>query len=387
MAAKKEDIKKKETDLWKEKLVEPTKLGTYAKEIEDAEKIILFGESNTGKTRWYMKIIEQLKNKGLKPDEILMCVIFSDRPTGITKLVNTIPKEYVDSLLLFPINNYEELISSTAIAEERLKEHKKKTGKLGWLIVELLGEPWVFAQDYYTRQAYGEGLAEYFAEKKQLSKAVKEDASAYRALEGWKDWSVIKFFHNFNWIDKIKRMPYNVLFTSEIKEEGNKDSIFYDLGLRPAGEKSNLHRVDTIIYLSHKGNKFTQACYKLTGYSKIYSTVDITNKNGYEVHKQLLQRLEDAGLRTSKIEDLEKEAGIDFKEEPKKQEEKTITTTSKGKDGQPKDEKISKKELTQNKDSNLPPESKKESTTNETPKKEEKETKETKEEEGDEWDF
>ena len=407
MVAKKEDVKKKETDLWNERLVEPIKLGTYAKEIGDTEKILIYGESGSGKTRWYMKIIEELLKDGLKPEDVLMCIIFSDRPTGITKLINMIPKEFINSVLLFPINNYEELISSTAIAQQKLEEHYKKTGKHGWLVGELINEPWVFAQDYYTRQAYGEGLANYFAEKKQLSKVVREDSSAYRALEGWKDWSVIKFFHNFNWIDKIKRMPYNVLFTSEIKEEGNKDSIFYDIGYRPSGEKDNMHRFDTILYLSHKGNKFSQACYKLTGYSKIYSSVDITNKNGYEVHKGLLKRLEDAGLRTSKIEDVEKEAGIDFKEEQKVKTKMVEGHHTDIKDIKAKKddeyESYQKKMMNIKKTEDKPVKDffKKDKTSDESPKEattadtkqedlppvKEQKTQEKKEEEGDDWEF
>jgi hypothetical protein len=351
MVVKKENIVKEEKDLWSKKLVEPIRLGTYTNQIADTEKIILFGESNAGKTYFYMKIPEVLKKEGLKPEDVLMCVIFSDRPTGITKLVNLIPTEFVDSVLLFPINNYEELISSTAIAEEKLKEHRQKTGKFGWLIVELLNEPWTFAQDYYSRQAYGETLADYLAiqreyVKEKMRKAGKEDKdTAFQGFEGFKDWTVIKFFHNFQWIDKIKRMPFNVLFTSEAKEEENKDSVFGDLGFRPSGEKSNLHRVDTILYLEHKNNKFAMTCYKLTGYTKVYSKIDITDKNGYEEHKKLLKRLEDAGMRTSKIEEIEKEAGIDFtKTVTYPLQEKTIKTIS----GTPNKEKIgaiSKEEL------------------------------------------
>jgi len=218
---------------------------------------------------------------------------------------------------------------------------------------------------------------------------------------------VIKFFHNFNWIDKIKRMPYNVLFTSEIKEEGNKDSIFYDIGYRPSGEKDNMHRFDTILYLSHKGNKFSQACYKLTGYSKIYSSVDITNKNGYEVHKGLLKRLEDAGLRTSKIEDVEKEAGIDFKEEQKVKTKMVEGHHTDIKDIKAKKddeyESYQKKMMNIKKTEDKPVKDffKKDKTSDESPKEattadtkqedlppvKEQKTQEKKEEEGDDWEF
>lgn len=321
-------------ELWDQRLVKPVSLKQYAQEIENVEKLILFGESNTGKTRWYLSILKYLLKQNIPKEKLLMCIVFPDRPTGVTKLINLIPKEYFDNncVQIFPVNNYEEMVSSTAEAEKMLLEHYKKTGKHGWLVCELLEESWKNSQDYYCRQAYGVGLGEYFAQKKQNIKILKDDTSAYRALEGWGDWPIIKYFHNYNWVDKIKRMPFNVVFTAEIKEEGNKDSLFYELGYRPAGEKDNLHRVDTIIYLSHKGNQFFQRCYKLTGYNRLYSNIEITDKNGYEIHKQILARFDKEGHKTSAIEEAEKEADIPViekkeeqpkqisKEEPKKEE-------------------------------------------------------------------
>jgi len=386
MATKKENVvKKKEVDLWNEKLVEPVSLGKYAKEVVDSEKIILFGESNTGKTRWYLKILEYLINGGVKKEDILMCVVFPDRPTGIAKLANLIPEDFRDNIKVFQINTYEELVSSTAQSEELLKEHYKKTGKYGWLIVELLEDAWKSSQDFFCREAYGQSMGEFFSNMRDSLE--KPGSPAYEAFAGpfGGPWPIIKFFHNYNWIDKIKRMPYNILFTSELKSEQNKDSIFADLKYRPAGEKDNIHRVDTVIYLSHKGNKFTQACYKLTGYSKIYSTVDITNKNGFEEHKKLLQRLEDAGLRTSKIEDVEKEAGIEFEEKPEK-EIKTVvreghhTDLSDIKSKNETSEELPPEEATteETTEQDLPPEKVEE--TKESPKKKEEES-------GDDWAF
>lgn len=304
-------------ELWEQQLVQPISMKKYAKDTADVEKIILYGESNAGKTRWYLNVLQNLKEKGLKKEEILMCIIYPDRPTGLTKLVNLIPPEFVDRVMIFPVNNYEEMVSSTAIAEKKLTEHHEKTGKHGWLVIELLEESWRSAQDYYSRQAYGTTLAEYFAQKRQQIAQSKDDSSAYKAFEGWSDWPIIKFFHNFNWIDKIKRFPFNVIFTSEIKQETNADSIFSSVGFRPAGEKDNLHRVDTILYLSHKGDKFTQQCFKLTGYSRLYSTYDISDKNGYTEHQRILKKFEAAGYKTSAIKELEEEANINPPTPPK----------------------------------------------------------------------
>ena len=303
-------------NLWEQKLVTPRTMNEFVKETADTEKMILYGESSSGKTRFYLGVLPYLKKLGVPKENILMCIIYPDRSTGITKIHTLIPKEFMDNVLVFPINNYEEMVSSTAIADEYLKAHFKKTGVHGWLVSELLEESWRMSQDYYSRMAFGETLADLMAAKRQeikelmASKDKEGKDTAYQALSGFQDWVTIKFFHNFNWIDKLKRMPYNIIFTAEIKEESNKESIFYSSKLRPSGEKDNCHRCDSIMFLSHKENSFFIKPFKLTGYNRLYGELNITGKNGYEVHKEALKRLEELGYKTSKIEELEKEAGI-----------------------------------------------------------------------------
>jgi len=313
-------------DLWKEE-AETYTIEQFAKQTENVEKILWYGESNSGKTRGYLDVLRYLKKIGTPPEKVCMCIIFSDRATGITKLYHLIPKEYVKNIYIFPVNDYEDLVKATGNAERILLEHHKKTGTHGWLISELLEESWRMAQDYYSRQAFGETLADLMSAKRRAIadlKSVKSEdkkESAYQVLEGWRDWTVIKFYHNFNWIDRIKKMPFNVGATAEIREIDNPDSIFYSVKVRPAGEKDNVHRFDTIIYKKHVGDKFYQRCFKLTGYSRLYSDIDITDKNGYEVHQKTLKLFESKGYKSSAIEELEKEAGIPSP--PKKEEPKT----------------------------------------------------------------
>jgi len=302
-------------DLWNE----PTTaipMDVFAKETAETEKVLSFGESNSGKTSSYLDILAYYKALGIPKEKVMMCIAYPDRATGITKLYNKIPKEYVDRVFIYPVNCYEDVIRSTADAERKLTEHFKASGMHGWLVTELMDEIWRMAQDYYSRMAFGETLADLLAAKRQQVKEMMEAKdkpdkdTAYLALSGWQDWTVIKFYHNFNWIDRIKKMPFNVWATAEIKEESNKDSIFYAIKIRPSGEKDNIHRFDTILYKSHKGDKFFMQCFKLTGYSRLYSEVDITDKNSYSVHKKILKQFEDKGYRSSAIEELELEAGI-----------------------------------------------------------------------------
>lgn len=315
---KKQSLGSDGRSLWDKRDVTGYNLNDYAGDVANTEKIIVYGESSSGKSSFYFGIPQYEKLLGIPPEKFMQCIIFQDRPTGITKLLNMVPKEYRDRIFVYPVDKYEELVSTTATVEQQLNEHNKATGHHGWMVIELLEEAWKASQDYYSRLAYGETLGEYFAQKRAEVKAMKNDDSAYRALTGWGDWAVIKYFHNFNWIDKIKRMPFNVLFTAEIKEEGNKDSVFYDLGYRPAGEKDNMHRVDAIIHLSHKRNDFTIRPFKLTGYTKLFGETKVTHKNAFTVYKKACEMLEEKGFKTSVFEEIENDVDIKPPKKPQK---------------------------------------------------------------------
>lgn len=319
-------------DLWNRR-ANPVTMRKFVNDVANTEKLLLFGETGSGKTHFYLNILEWQEKQGLSREDLKMSIIFPDRPTGLAKLVNLIPQRYIDSIDVYQVNNYEETVVATATAEKSMEEHYKNTGHFGWMVFELMENYWTFSQDYYCRQAYGQSMGEFFAQMQSIMGKGKADKkTAYEAFAGpfGGPWPIIKFFHNFNWIDRVKRFPYNTIFTSEVKEEDNKDSIFYSLGYRPAGEKHNQHRMDTILYTGHKGDKFTLKPFKLTGYTRLYGEINVTNKNGYEEHINACKRLAKLGYCVSKMDDLEQQAGISPpkkkkekpKEEPKKEEVK-----------------------------------------------------------------
>ena len=248
---KKDTLKKQEaTSLWDQE-AESFSLKRFKADTADTEKLLIFGETGSGKTKFYIDAFRYLFKTGLKPDDFLACIILPDRPTGITKLANFIPEQYQERIKIFPVNQYEDTIKATATTYKLLTEHYKKTGKYGYCVFELMENYWTFSQDYFCRNAYGKTMGEYFAQMQSIMGTDKGDKrTAYEAFAGpfGGPWPIIKFFHNFNWIDKVKRFPFHTIFTSEIKEETNKDSIFFDLGFRPAGEKHNQHRMDSVVY-------------------------------------------------------------------------------------------------------------------------------------------
>ena len=62
--------------------------------------------------------------------------------------------------------------------------------------------------------------------------------------------------------------------------------------------------------------------FKLTGFRRLYSQLDVTDKNPYQVHKDALAKLEKMGHKVSKMDDIEKQANIK-PPKPKKEEKPT----------------------------------------------------------------
>lgn len=307
-------------DLWQE-LATPIPLKKYVKEAGTSEKILVFSETGAGKTSFYLGVLKYLEKNGLDKKDLKMYIVFPDRPNGLAMLYGMIPKKYIDCIHVLPVSDYEGTIRSTATAQKGLIEHYEQTGVHGWTIFELMENYWTFAQDYFCRQAYGQTITQYFTQMQSIMKKEKADKkTAYEAFAGpfGGPWPIIKFTHNFNWIDRVKRFPFNIVFTSELKEETNEDSVFKVLGYRPAGEKHTQHKVDTILYLKHTSNNFYMKPYKLTGYRKLYGEINITGKDAYPEHKNAIKRLRDMGYAVTKIDDLEEQAGIEPPKPPKK---------------------------------------------------------------------
>ena len=331
MVEKKPKLKQQEAvNLWNQEAA-PITMKKF-RETAYTEKLLLFGETGSGKTQMYLDILPYLLETEFPVKDVLMNIILPDRPTGVSKLCGLVPNEFIDDdrVNIFPVSDYETTIVATATSDKLLRKHFRETGKLGYAVFELMENYWTFSQDYFSRQAYGQNLGEFFAQMQNIMGEEKGDKkAAYEAFAGpyGGPWPIIKFFHNFNWIDRIKRFPYHTIFTSEIKEETNKDSIFFEYGYRPAGEKHNQHKMDEVILTSHVKDKFFIKPYKLTGYTALYNKLDVTNKNAYKEHLDAKKKLEDRGFRVSPIKDIEKQAGIKpptlkKKEQPKKVEEK-----------------------------------------------------------------
>ena len=70
----------KQPDLWKIQQ-DPIRIDKFAKDTADVEKIIWFGESNSGKTRAYLDVLGYYKDNDVPKEQVCMCIVFPDRAT------------------------------------------------------------------------------------------------------------------------------------------------------------------------------------------------------------------------------------------------------------------------------------------------------------------
>jgi len=142
---------------------------------------------------------------------------------------------------------------------EAFKEIKEKVKENDWVIVEALGALWDMAQGGFVDQVFDKGIGEYFLEARlefqKLAKSGK--GTRLNALEGFKDWVVIKKMHNDDLIVPIcYQLHVHSIFTSSLsitqrgeasKEDADIQSFYGDSLIRVDGEKRNPFRVQTII--------------------------------------------------------------------------------------------------------------------------------------------
>lgn len=272
-----------------------------------AESILFYGATFSGKTYGYITIPQYLKEQGIPPEKFKMCIVYPDRPGGVTKLLDEVPDEYLSGIELYPITgDFNQVIEATLKSWKQLlefSEFPKETDKQCFLVVEMLDEMWSMAQDTAVREAYGVGIGDYMArefqsvlKRAQAEAKSKKDLSAYQVLQGWTDWTIIKNLHNTQWVEVVKQIPFfgiNLICTAGEKPlaEGEEGGTFGKVGVKPAGEKSNRHRVDTIIYMRQKGGHFFIQPAKITELGMVYPEKNVTDQGPYGVHLEMQKRL------------------------------------------------------------------------------------------------
>jgi hypothetical protein len=207
------------------------------------ESVLLCGEPTTSKT-W------SLINLALNYPERQVTIFDFDR--GTPKVVQELGGD-IPNLTIHIIREWPKLV-------EKFKEEHARLGKGDWLCIDMLSRMWDLAQAFYSNYVFGEDPIEHLMTmKKQVNKV------GFGGFDGLTDWAIIKRLHNEQIIDlAILGGEYNVMATTSIREilpvekdpkPGSLESIYArEFGFKPEGEKHNIHRFDTQVYLYRKAD-------------------------------------------------------------------------------------------------------------------------------------
>lgn len=210
------------------------------------ERILLYGDSDAGKTRALLSIAKWHQKRG---SDAVFYVINNDfsmeamlSPSGdFGELENIVVENVVDM---------DEYLSAAETFRKKMRSHD-------WFTIDRLDGSWEAAQDEYSTRRWGKDLGSYWAQAVD-SRTGGEDFP----IAGW-DWGVINRRYRSLANNHMLRMPGNVLCMSgqtglKVASKGGKggedpftQSTFDRLGLKPAGQKEDAKRFNTVIHMGH----------------------------------------------------------------------------------------------------------------------------------------
>ena len=240
------------------------------------EKILLVGDSNTSKTFSLVKLAV------LYPESK---VVIFDADDGTSKLLAELKVE-LPNLILIPVTfNWKELMDNYKMVKGILTEKD-------WFCMDMMGRFWDFAQNYYSREVFGEDPSEHILQLKRQAKAVN-----FGGFEGLQDWTVIKRLHNENLVDDaVLHSKFNVMCTTSVSQFSPKEKVptsgtmgIYAsaFGVKPEGEKHNIYRFDSQLFLFRKkDNTYWFRIVRDRGRPvDVQQEFEVTGKSVFEVYR------------------------------------------------------------------------------------------------------
>ena len=220
-----------------------------APEEAQHERVLLYAESNMGKSFSVLCLAEYLNETSpdskiwvLDPDRGIQKAWKQEKPAVKIKYIAT---------------------PDWPTLEEALDHIEDQISPNDWVVCEMMGRYWEMAQSYEVGEVYGSKAGEYLLLARQ--KAIQDAKSNKPATLSSVDWQVVKKLHNDDFADRVASWDCNILWTTAadrlIQELDAPQTLstFESVGFKPDGEKRNVHRVDTamFMYKNAKGRYIT----------------------------------------------------------------------------------------------------------------------------------
>lgn len=256
---------------------------TEVKIVSGAEKgksfsiirIQLEGLAGSGKSHFILQIIKHMHEVMSIPlDKILLCFMDCDKE-GVAPLLfsQTIPLEYQECIQYTKCNNIWEAYDAFKVFDERLIEHKTKTGQDGWLVIENMGELWYFCQRDYVEAVYQMEYVQLLMERQE--EAYARGKKTLPALDQMLDYRNINPLHN-ELANKATRGEYNLLWTAHPSTRKFQEGDEVVEKVVASGQKYNDARVDFILRLYKERGKWFADSRKLRGLNVDFNKLPIS---------------------------------------------------------------------------------------------------------------
>ena len=205
------------------------------------EKILVFGNSGTGKSTAWLTIAD-MAQKTKSPAHFY--VLDTDNAIESRMLGQGFP--HLNNVTVFECFEWTQYKAAMEKVCELAQPHD-------WVIVDLVSQAWTAVQDYFTQEVFHKGMGDYFLE---VRKTLAAGAQSLGALSGWTDFIVINGLYNA-WVAPLLIRPrFNVYTTAESKmirdDEKDKSTKLYfgPLGVKPAGQKNLPFQHHTVLLSS-----------------------------------------------------------------------------------------------------------------------------------------
>ena len=213
------------------------------------DKILIFGNAKMGKTHLSLSVVNYLKNKGYKPEDIL--IGFIDADDGVAPLLKKgiIDTEYNKSIMYAYVENFDDVVDATneiiKACKEHIKSHPRETA---WIIVDNIQKVWEMVRDKYAQEMYGKTLFDLMKQKK--AEARMEGKKMLPTFDMRTDYAIINPMHS-SWLMSINNSRINYILTAP--ENSQEDAQTHSITVSPRGQKDVKYSVDTMIYVYMNG--------------------------------------------------------------------------------------------------------------------------------------
>ena len=233
------------------------------------ERIIAVGANGSGKTYGWLQLARHLPQKQFF---VLDTDLTVDR--SLPEFPDVVASGNVKGVPTVDWADY----------QAALKEALVATREGDWIVVDSITRSWSAVRRYFSTEIFGKDMGAYFLEaRKNLNAQKKSFGKSGGIFDGWKDWPVINRLYEDFIYPLVFRTKANLYFTAEPTSVGEDDStdtrdLFGPYGVRPGGQKSLGHQVDTVLLLAHRKTGWVMTTMKDRGgraYTDHLSLVDL----------------------------------------------------------------------------------------------------------------